>query len=436
MRCILFILSLFLSFAVNAADTVRINNPTNMSISGFTDASVTLTADAPSGDATTETAPAKIYIPIARGAVNLTYSLLDVGTLFNTATATHVVTYPLLVTTGGTAQFLYAAVKIGTTDYFAVAKSASINANQTNVSFSFNLSPLDICKGVAGAGSTSCTNLLFASTTETTIKPKVYFFLSSDGIDVTGSTTVDPTAYTGGVFFESQMSNRVYTSAQLLVSLSNLRVGDRRLIGEFDASSTMDSALFKKVIAFSYTDTTVDKAGGGVVTYKTLVGFGDLIGRDISTAQSGQFTLNELVNNTDYNIAIAFLDKFQFATTFSASKRGTPLEIQELLKKEACFLLTAGFGEEHYVITYFRKYRDQVLADSWLGRKFIKVYYRAAPHYAEIIYRSEALRWGIRAAAYILYFFFNYYWLVLFIGASCYYLNIRKNKLLLQNNSL
>jgi hypothetical protein len=111
-----------------------------------------------------------------------------------------------------------------------------------------------------------------------------------------------------------------------------------------------------------------------------------------------------LQNGVEATVSVASIDKFGFSTTLSNSLPGTPLEIEPLLKKTACFLLTAGFGEEHYVITYFRNIRDQVLAENWLGRKFIGFYYSTAPKYALIIYKCETLRLIIRGSAYCLYF--------------------------------
>jgi hypothetical protein len=439
MRSLFTILLMVLSFNVFAVDTVRIDAPTNMMVTGVTDTSFTLGSDNPSGDATSESAPAKVYIPIQNTATGSDdYSTLNVAaTLYNVTNASHTVTYPLLATTGGTAKYIYVAVKYSAlgTSFYVMAKSTLISANQTNLSAYFNLAPKDICKALIANGNTACTNLEIGSSASTTIKPIIYFFLSSDNLDISGSTTIDPGTATGGVYFESQMSNRVYTDSDLQTLINTLKVGDKRLIAEFSSNATMDSSIFKKVIVFKYTDTTVEKVGFPTYRDILLLG-GSLDATDVSTAQSGEFTLSGLTNNQTYNISIAFLDKFLFATTFSASRKGTPLEIQELLKKQACFLLTAGFGEEHYVISFFRGYRDQVLAHTWLGRKFITAYYKSAPHYADIIYQTEWMRLVIRSAAYCLYFLFNYYGVVLiFIGAA-FLFNLSKIKILILKNRL
>lgn len=427
-----------LSFQAYAADTVRVYDPSNLIVTGRTSPteSFTLGSDDPSGDATSEAAPARVYVPIQSGAGNHLFSTLNVTSLYNTADAADVITYPLVITTGATNPvYLYAAVKYSVigTSFFPVAKVA-VSPSATNANVTFDLSTLDICKAISANGNTACTNLAVGSVTEVAIKPIVYFFISTSNLDITGVSGFDPTSTnTGGVFFETQMSNRIYSSTDLITSITRLSVGDKRLIVEFTSSTTMDSTVFKKVIV---ANTPADQPGNP--NYNTLitVNLGTIFNRDVSTAQQGEFTLNELNNNGDYNLSIAFLDKFLFATTFSNSAYGKPMEIQELLKKNSCFLLTAGFGEEHYVINYFRHYRDHVLAKSWLGQKFIKVYYRSAPHYAGIIYQSESMRFSIRILAYILYFFFNFSWVLLVIYSSCYFLNLRKNKIILPDNGL
>lgn len=432
MKKFLLLLILSLGLSAFAADSVRIYNPSNLVVTGSLAGTVTLNSESPSGDAATaataEGSPARVFVPIQNNNLNTNlYSALNT-TLYDVTNAANVVNFPLSVTTGAsTPNYLYAAVKQGTS-YYAVAKLA-ISANSSDKFTSFPLSLLDICKAITANGG-NCDKFKVGSaiTDRGIIKPLVYFFISSEVIDITGSTTVSLTDKPGGVFFETQMSNKVYTASELLTSISDLKVGDRRVILTYSANSTMDSSLFKKVVIFSYTDTSTVKAGGG--TFGSLNGQGSLLNRDVTSTQSGEYTLNDLQNNVIYNVALAFQDKFLFVTTFSNSKIGQPLEIQELLKKQSCYLLTAGFGEEHFVINYFRHYRDHVLAKSYFGQQFIKVYYRSAPHYAEIIYKSEFMRLTIRILAYIMYFFFRFYWLI-FLGLGLIYaLNLRKNKIL------
>ena len=111
------------SFTSNlfATDTVRINDPANLVVTGATNTSFTLGSDSPSGDATSEAAPARVYLPIQSGVVvpanQLDYSTLKitagVSVLFDITKTTHFVSFPLLLTVGSTAKYLYLAVRGG-----------------------------------------------------------------------------------------------------------------------------------------------------------------------------------------------------------------------------------------------------------------------------------------------------------------------------------
>ncbi len=438
---ILFLLFCHASLAVTfATDKVRYNDLTNFVATGFTNKTFSLTAESPSGDGATETAPGRVYLPVKNSLSNLNYSTLSlsgVASLFDISSTSHYVSVPLSLTVGATEKYIYLAVRGGASgsEYFVSARSTSKYSNVTNSSQSFSFSPRDICKSViinnistvcnAGSGAldpTSITNVLY--------KPLLYFFLSDEPLAIDGSSQIVPSNanYSNGVFLEAQMSNRIFDAASFIVSLNALRKGDGRLIGDFSANATMDSAIFKKVIVYQYTNATTP-----ILTNSPLgtASAGSILDKDISTNQSGEFTLSGLTNSTPYKISIGFEDKFLFSTALSTSQAGTPTEIQELLKKQACYLLTAGFGEEHYVINYFRHYRDHVLAQNLLGRLFIKLYYFSAPAMAQFIYHSDLLRAGIRAVGYILFFIFNIpnYLLLLFVvvilGAI-----LRKNKIL------
>lgn len=431
MRCTLFILFLFSSFALRAADTVRITDATNLVVTGFTVATFNLNVDEPSGDATAEGSPARVYVPITNAFVDgggnahdtyfSQYSAAGLNRLFNINLGDKI-NFPLTTDATGT-KYLYAAAKLSSgSGYKIVQKFSSSLTGAQNVIF--EVTPNAICAQYTA----DCATILPTVVTNTSkVTFKLYLFLSSTSNIALGDT-LDPAANTGGVFFETVMSNRIYINTELKTFIDHPRVGDRRVILGYSSDNSMLD--FQKVVVFNHT-AAPPVTNGPIGAYT-----GGLLNRTFPTAQSGDLTVNELINNTVYTLSVGFQDKFGFVTTLSDDVSITPLEIQELLKKEACFLLTAGFGEEHYIIDYFRKFRDEVLAHSWLGQKFIKVYYRAAPHYAKIIYQHAPLRWGIRSLAYILYFFFNYHLLILFIGASCYFLNIRKNKLFLQNNGL
>jgi hypothetical protein len=414
---------LFLCFSINfaLADTVRILNVSKLtSLTGQTNRSIDIFSEAPSGDATSESAPAKIYVPITTTTTATTTDYYYLNStagpnknLFGyTATGaskatfeTYTITFPLVLSVNSTVKYLYAAVKTNST-YVVVAKYGTPISSVTNTEYDFPVSPQSICQGAA-AGSVNCSNFddnIPASVSENPKVINIYFFVSSDNLIVGSADIGAPSAtYGDGVFFQVNMSNQVYSNSELHMSLTDLRKGDRRLIGNFTSTSTMTFA-YKGTYAYihaSNVDTCISIREPGRCQ-------GSFTADPVASTQSAEFTLAQLTNGVELTISVGSVDKFGFSTTLSNSIKGTPIEIQQLLKKQACFLLTAGFGEEHYIITYFRNFRDQVLENYSLGRMFIGFYYETAPKYALIIYKSPLLRSGIRGVAYILYFIFSY----------------------------
>lgn len=435
-------------FSLSAmADSVRIYDANNLtSVPGILGGiSVSLYADSPSGDATAETAPGRVYIPVVNANNNLNYSTLKVSTgittLYDITSLSHIVGFPLSLTVGGTAKYIYLAVRGGAsgTSYYVSARSTTTYSNLSSSHIDFSVTPFDICKSVilnniSTVCNTSGGALSPSSTTNVVYKPMLYFFVSDQDMAFDGSTAIDPAnaSYSGGVYFEAQMSNRVYDT--IVVSINQLRKGDKRLLGTYESSSTIDTSLMKKVFAYSYTDTSTP-----ILTNVEIgaASAGSILANDLGSAQDGEFIINNLNNGDTYKLSLGLEDKFHFTTKLSLSASGTPTEIEELLKKQSCYILTAGFGEEHYVTNYFRDYRDQVLANSWVGRKLIRVYYSTAPHYAMFIYRHDSLRATIRGLAYLVYFNFKYGLWILLGYFSCYCLNIlRKNKIFLKQNRL
>jgi hypothetical protein len=400
------------------ADTVRVLNPTTLSVTGITDATFSLYVDEPSGDATSEEAPAKVYVPIHNQSITLHdeyFSLYGNGgltTLFDTTDEDHKIHFPLTVSPSAS-RYLYAVAKSpNQTGYKLIAKYASTIASVQDISFS--ISPKEICAQF----STDCNGFDPLSSNDTSpLTYKLYFFVSATGIGI--GETVDLATYTGGVYFDVSMSNRVYSTSEIVVSITDSKKGDARVILNYSANNTMTD--FKKVVVFKHDFTPVSDN----LPIGSYSGDGALLDRDFQANQSGELTVNELVNDTPVILSIGLQDKYGFVTTLSKSVGVTPAEIQELLKKNSCFLLTAGFGEEHYIINYFRHYRDQVLTHNWLGKIFIRSYYQNAPKYALMIYQHPTMRWSIRTMAYILYFFFNYYGLILLFLFSWYFIYIR-----------
>ena len=395
-----------ISTAVFAADTVRLDSSIDLVVTAVTDTTYSLNSVKPSGDATADSAPAKIYVPISYSG-NSDYFLLK-GTsavydyTFDLTNAGHVLKFPLYVNVGATDKYLHVAVKDGSSYKYVKAFGTAINS-VTNTTYNFELAPYDVC---AQMSNPSCADLQTRIDEKSTL---LYFFLSTTSSFATGQTIDPASTYTGGIYFQLNMSNRTYSS--LTIAITKVRQGDKRAFFEYTGSETILQPKYIKVF----------DRGGAATTSDTLdTVSGTLFTKEYAYNQSGEVAITDLVNSQTYNLSILFVDNYLFATKLSPTAQAKPQQIEELLKKQGCFLLTAGFGEEHEVINYFRHFRDATLVHYKLGRMFIHFYYENAPKYALEIYQSSSLRFVIRSMAYFAYYFFRYFWLVLFFFIFAY----------------
>lgn len=416
------------------AENVRLRTDIDLVISGKTSTganTILINSVAPSGDATAETAPAALYIPIENlnTDTHLYYFNASSGSptsLFNTSVSTDVVNIPLRVITPGSDMFLYAAVKDkADSNKFKIIKQYSGGAlaqNQT-LDIAFPLSPFNICALLV----TDCTYLAETSNSPTEKDFIVYFFLSAvSGYGPTDEVDVSKAPLNNGIYFNVFMSNRIYKDETLRITINSSKPGDKRIILDYTSTATLSSNYAKAVKVFKHnSDPSASNMPIGFNGYS-----GALLAQDFPYAQNGNLTVTGLSNSQEAILSVVFLDKFNFVTTVSQEVKQTPLEIQELLKKNSCFLLTAGFGEDHYVIDYFRNFRDQILASTYIGRSFIHFYYDVAPKYALIIYQHEGIRALIRGFAYTLYFIFNFYYIFvgLFVGIFAYSVIQKRSK--------
>ncbi len=405
-----------------SAETVRVRTDIDLTVTGLTSGSIDLNADKPSGDGTAESAPAKVYLPVQNdgsangGSASNLYFISPVTSVFNVSNTSHVAYLPLRISTpGGVDRYLWAAVKDTTASNaykpIRMYGSGPLGQGLTNADITFPFSPADICTAVPS----ECTSLVSNSTSKTDKSFFVYFFLSSQSSYAAGSTVDVATApLNNGIYYQTYLSNRVLRDSELRISITNLRNGDGRVVFDYSATATIN--LPKSVRVYLH-DGAPGAQNSPLASYS-----GSVLTEVYPYAQSSELTVTNLTNGSSPRLSVFFLDKYNFATTLSGDVVGVPQKIEELLKKEGCFLLTAGFGEEHYVIEYFRQFRDNVLSKNVLGRMFISTYYELAPKYALAIYKSETIRALVRGAAYILYFLFNYISTILIISIVCSFL--------------
>lgn len=404
----------FLTFSALATEQVRISDVfTDFTINGTTNTTVTLNFDKPTEMPIEEAKAVKIYAPMQtqvlseQSAQFYLHNLTGTTQIFDIATKTKVINFPLRVWAGTSDTYLYALVynpDSSDTNKWIVAKAYAGNPIRSldNAAITFPLSPADICAQV------SCSGLGLTEASKTTKIYKVYFFVTTSTI-VLGGTPGDitQTPLNNGIYFSVSLSNKFVSPADFTGTVTNVRRGDGRLFLEYNTPGILDP-LNIRILDHNGSSPGINlPIGGGGYTSSTLRA------DEMAYLEDGEVLVRNLTNGTTYNLSFVMVNKHLFATPVSNFIPGQPAEIEELLKKNSCFLLTAGFGEDHYIINYFRHFRDSVLLKNYFGKKFVGVYYELAPKYALMIYENEAIRTVIRGIAYILYFAFTHIYLML-----------------------
>lgn len=394
-----------------AVTTVRLNPDIDLTVTGTTTTTFTIGSAEPSGDATAESAPARVYVPMdgpltGPGDEVKYFAEKEVSALLDATNTAYKVNFPVYINATATTFYLYAAVKDIGNNYKVAAIFPSTFNGSTNVNETFSINIKALCDQTV-----DCTNFAISTTEKTYLS---YFFLTSTApTSLPIGTTIVPGSYTGGIYYEINLSNRVYSSSQIAPSISKIRPGDGRVIVEYSADASM---LKPKSVRLYKFDSNPAGLSDLQPIAKAFQLAGGLTETEYPYSASGEITLNNLPNGVDTYLAVVYLDLYRFSSVVSPVSIGKPQSIEELLKKNSCFLLTAGFGEDHFVISYFRNFRDTILVNSFLGREFIGLYYETAPKYALALYKSETLRGLVRISGYILYFLFNYSIAIIFSG--------------------
>ncbi len=386
------IFTLSTALQLNAA-TVRINTASAPVVQLITASTYTLVVDSPSGDGTSEAAPAKVYVPIQNNLNadaslrNTEYSTYTPRTNLPTGDPVGSITGTLRVsldTSGFVAgDFLHVAIKDSSSSVYKVLKNQAIAGDEVGKIFDFTVASM--CS--AGAGDLDCTGIINTANPTSVLDGLVYFFIGSQEGN---GNTIDPSAKAGGVFYNIFLSNRIYTNT---ITLGSLTKGDSRLTAVYQGFNFEN---LNNIVAFDF----------GANGCETIYGTAALLGTSYITEQkatSGEAAIKNLVNDTSYKFAVYFEDKFKFSSLLSNCLTGTPQKIEALLEKNACFMLTAGFGGDHFIVDYFRQWRDEFLLSFSLGRMFVEFYYDWGPKLAPYILESPYLSKIIRGGAYAVY---------------------------------
>jgi hypothetical protein len=386
------VIILFLASAnLFGAGTVRLTAPAAPVVEAVETApTLSLVVDAPSGNGTSEISPAKVYVPIdSLGTPDNTFFSAYSNGLANILPSITSGTLNFYLDLVPDSEFFEIAVKRDATT-FALLKASSFTA--TAVSGNSNKVSVAISEICTKASTLLNCTAQFNSSDDpvATAQSMLYFFYSSTDLADTATTT---TTNGTGIFYELNVSNNVSNSST--ITLNSLIKGDSQLTAVYAGFAF---SPIHQVVAFDYGQTQA--ADRTYSQAKTLGGVEYILE---GGATSGNEKIKNLTNDQAYFFSIFFLDKYRFATKFSNVVNGTPQNIEALLEKNACFLLTAGFGGDHPVIDYFRSWRDEFLLSFTLGKIFVDFYYEWGPKIAPYILENPYLAKIVRGGAYAAY---------------------------------
>jgi hypothetical protein len=225
------------------------------------------------------------------------------------------------------------------------------------------------------------------------------------------------------------------------VALSEILRGDKYLVVKYHTNnlSRSNKSLLHKIILIRYDQLSQGQSSRTISSVRSTVNDDHLTFHEDSDLHL--IRVENLTNNTEYFFATAGLNKFFFVTKSSLASAKTPLDIEAFLKQQGCYLISAGYQQNHWVLQTYRLFRDQWLSQFSLGRTFIQFYYSSAFDLALTVSQSMPLRFvvmtlSILALPVIWFFLLPLFWqgvmaFLLVVGIVFYFQRksyIRKRK--------
>jgi hypothetical protein len=130
--------------------------------------------------------------------------------------------------------------------------------------------------------------------------------------------------------------------------------------------------------------------------YRTSCASGDAVATE-------SYRIGGLVNGETVYVALSALDEFDNESTVSGTTAGTPVPVSDFFQYYTasggqerggyCFIATAAYGSAwHPLVGSLRRFRDQVLRRTELGRDLVAFYEQWSPAMAEVLGDSAWLR--------------------------------------------
>lgn len=263
-----------------------------------------------------------------------------------------------------------------------------------------------LCKDLYDTNNSSCTTDLDGKTLS------VGFDTNNDG---TMDDKIDVKIYTSYVASSEATHTECPTGGTAYEGICHFSVskGDGKAYieglatGEYPEVSSSSNIQFNKILMFFEEQTTADS--NDTATLARITNDSAYVELDINTdtVTVNDARLTGLTNGSKFCFALGNQDAagniYRFTPTISCAdatcsgKCVTPEEVVGLLDNKNCFIATAAFGSEMAPeVQIFREFRDRYLLHNFIGRWFVKTYYRMSPPLAAIIKKNEFLKASAR----------------------------------------
>jgi hypothetical protein len=294
-------------------------------------------------------------------------------------------------------------VELNDVSYYFAALSTSSSTNVSAVEV--GLYPKDICAVLyaqsPGNPVVGCTaNFVESPTTSTPVTFNLTFAV---GVATDTNSSLDP-ATSNEKSEELTVSLHAAAPAFTCPSMSGLYTpGDGQIsikTSFVEAGSSGNAPLDKLIVVGA-------EGAVPVISDASFATANNIFGRlDIN---SGEQLLGGFTNTTDgtdhlYSLRFSVRDLSgrvaAFATDSSCSLDDVQTsEIRGFLSKSQCFIATATFeSDRHPAVLLLRRFRDEILLQSWLGRKSVDFYYSWSPQAADWLIVHEEWRPVIKFA--------------------------------------
>jgi hypothetical protein len=373
--------------------------------------------------------PHLVYLPLAdtdasesgSDALESYFNLLSINSGVDLPTKTQAVLGINVLNNGDETLFIHIAAEgsNGTTYYPSLSWITAVNNDEqrghsvaagSTVTLWLDLD--NLC-----SSSTNCTSWSDSSNLAVSSGQKMLIFTHTSDL---GSTSIsDSSTYDGNGFYLEVKATSTTEDSDSGPTINNVFRGDTQIIVSVvdNGLDTMADGLYRTMVArFSTAETSN-------TTYRT---FNSSKGTEfpnglkyylLDPREEGLLTVNDVTNGEEHYVGVAQMNKYYFLSWISPTNATavTPAEIEAFLQAKSCFLLSAAFQKNHYVLEFFRALRDNVLMQHPLGILFVNLYYQLAPEYTQTIWHSRILQIVIKFSAFFLYAIIKF-WNAILLG--------------------